>query len=95
MPHPNWSEQDLDAAQARLLARSGGVTVKGGKSKTCAAGERSACTPSGLRRNHAEATTRTRQDGPSPISQSFTLYGQLVSGKNQIQLLWRNGKVQK
>ena len=31
---------------------------------------------------------------PSPLAQSFTLYGQLCSGKNQIQLLWRNGKVQ-
>lgn len=43
-------------------------SVRVGESKTRAAGERSARTPSGLRgnRNHAEATTRTLHNGSSP-----------------------------
>ncbi len=33
------------------------------------------------------------QDAPAPLFLSLT--GPMVSGKNQVQLLWRNGKVQK
>lgn len=55
------TEQDLTVLLDRLR-------VRGGESKTRAAGERSARTPSGLRgnRSHAEATTRTLQNGSSP-----------------------------
>lgn len=90
--HQPWSEEDLEAAKQRMM-------VGGGQSKTGAAGERSVCTPSGMQakaqvsRKQAEATTRTLQNGPFPVMQSFTLYGQLCSGKNQVQILWRNGKV--
>ena len=90
MPHPNWSEQDLDAAQARLLARSGGVTERGGV-------ERHVVIAADLRITSDGTFPQTRagvNPAPSPLAQSFTLYGQLCSGKNQIQLLWRNGKVQ-
>lgn len=69
-----WSEEDLEAAKQRMMVRGAGNarTVRGGQSKTGEAGERSACTPSGLRRNrsHAEATTRTLQNGPSPINKN-------------------------
>jgi len=42
--------------------------VRGGPSKTVAAGERSECTPSGLRgnRSHAETATRALHHGSSP-----------------------------
>lgn len=57
------TEDDLKV----LLANRDRNMGKGGESKTRAAGERSASTPSGLRgnRNHAETTTRALQNGPS------------------------------
>lgn len=47
----------------------------------------------------AHPTTRKRatavgsNPAPSPIMLELLLIGQLCSGKNQVQLLWRNGKV--
>jgi Holliday junction resolvase RusA-like endonuclease len=44
---------------------------------------------------HQEALKSVAGSNPAPSLLTLTLLGQLPSGKNQVQLLWRNGKVMK
>lgn len=67
-PKRLYEETDLEIVNGKTRLKRG----RSGESKTPAAGERSACTPSGLQakaqgnRSHAETTTRTLQNGSSP-----------------------------
>lgn len=49
----------------------------------------------GVRKSAMPSTDRPRVIASAHAPQTFTLYGQLCSGKNQVQILWRNGQIHK
>ncbi len=101
MSTPRMTEQELQEAHRRVrLSRAAKGRVRGGVDRTRAVVGVQASEKPGAAPDSPPSRVWVKPESspaPSPSFAPFRLVlkGQLPSGKNQVQLLWRNGKVHK
>lgn len=101
MTTPRMTEKELAEFQCRARisrTKTGWVPEVNGRVGSSTDARRTAAT-SGSSCEAASQSTKSRRSesasSPPFIPYQLALTGQLPSGKNQVQLLWRNGKVHK